>query len=57
MAYTKPVGEKWTDSISHGELLRSGYDQTLQVGGKPTVAVPVGSGQRSGRFALWSQIP
>jgi hypothetical protein len=49
MAYTKPVGEKWTDSISHGELLRSGYDQTLQVGGKPTVAVPVGSGQRSGR--------
>ena len=24
-------GAKWTESISHGELLRSGYDQRLEV--------------------------
>jgi hypothetical protein len=24
-------GEHWTDSFSHGELIRSGYDQTLEV--------------------------
>jgi hypothetical protein len=24
-------GEHWTDSISHGELIRSGYDQTLEI--------------------------
>lgn len=24
------AGEKWTDSFSHGELLRAGYDQTLE---------------------------
>lgn len=23
--------ERWTDSISHGELLRSGYDQKLEI--------------------------
>ncbi len=27
----KPLGKPWTDSISHGELIRDGYDQTLQV--------------------------
>ncbi len=27
----KDESEHWTDSFSHGELLRSGYDQTLQV--------------------------
>lgn len=31
MANTTPTGERWTDSISHGELLRSGADQTLTV--------------------------
>jgi len=31
MANTRPVGERWTDSISHGELLRAGYDERLQV--------------------------
>ena len=25
------AGEKWSDSISHGELIRSGFDQTLEV--------------------------
>jgi len=25
------VGERWTDSISHGELLRVGYDEKLEV--------------------------
>lgn len=25
------AGERWTDSFSHGELIRHGYDQTLQV--------------------------
>jgi hypothetical protein len=28
---TTPDGDKWTDSFSHGELLRDGYDQTLTV--------------------------
>jgi len=31
MANTRPIGERWTDSISHGELLRSGYDERLTV--------------------------
>jgi len=25
------AGERWTDSISHGELIRAGYDETLEV--------------------------
>ena len=28
---TRPGGRKWTDSFSHGELLRDGIDQTLTV--------------------------
>jgi hypothetical protein len=31
MANTQPTGERWTDSISHGELIRLGVDQTLEV--------------------------
>jgi hypothetical protein len=31
MANTQPAGERWTDSISHGELIRAGVDQTLEV--------------------------
>ncbi|MBM3501634.1 MAG: hypothetical protein FJX74_23520, partial [Armatimonadetes bacterium] len=31
MANTTPEGEPWTDSISHGELIRVGTDQTLEV--------------------------
>ena len=31
MANTRPVGQRWTDSISHGELLRAGYDERLEV--------------------------
>jgi len=31
MANTQPVGERWTDSISHGELLRAGFDERLEV--------------------------
>jgi hypothetical protein len=31
MANTRPIGERWTDSISHGELIRSGYDERLTV--------------------------
>lgn len=27
---TQP-GKRWTDSISHGELIRSGYDEELTV--------------------------
>ena len=26
-----PGVEPWTDNVSHGELLRDGYDQTLTV--------------------------
>ncbi|MEM6646983.1 MAG: non-reducing end alpha-L-arabinofuranosidase family hydrolase, partial [Bacteroidota bacterium] len=26
-------GERWTDSISHGELVRSGYDEAMEVDG------------------------
>jgi len=25
------VGPHWTDSFSHGELIRDGYDETLEV--------------------------
>jgi hypothetical protein len=28
---TEDAGELWTDSFSHGELIRDSYDQTLQV--------------------------
>jgi len=31
MANAKPVGKRWTDSISHGELIRCGYDERLTV--------------------------
>jgi hypothetical protein len=31
MANTRPIGERWTDSISHGELIRSGNDERLTV--------------------------
>ncbi|MCK4298115.1 MAG: hypothetical protein KAX80_01210, partial [Planctomycetes bacterium] len=31
MANTEPVGPRWTDSISHGELVRAGFDQRLEV--------------------------
>jgi hypothetical protein len=31
MANTQPAGERWTDCISHGELLRAGIDQRLEV--------------------------
>ncbi len=31
MANTKPTGRRWTESISHGELLRAGIDQRLEV--------------------------
>ncbi|HOS92513.1 MAG TPA: non-reducing end alpha-L-arabinofuranosidase family hydrolase [Armatimonadota bacterium] len=31
MANTEHSGERWTDCISHGELLRAGYDQHLEV--------------------------
>jgi len=28
---TQPAGPRWTDSFSHGELIRDGFDQTLTV--------------------------
>ncbi|MHC4540666.1 MAG: non-reducing end alpha-L-arabinofuranosidase family hydrolase [Planctomycetota bacterium] len=28
---TQPTGPRWTDSFSHGELIRNGFDQTLTV--------------------------
>jgi len=31
MRNVEPTGEKWTDVISHGELLRSGHDERLEV--------------------------
>ena len=31
MANVRPVRQRWTDSISHGELLRAGVDQRLDV--------------------------
>jgi hypothetical protein len=33
-ANVKQTGVKWTDSISHGELIRDGYDQRLEVDGR-----------------------
>jgi hypothetical protein len=30
-ANTTPTGAQWTDSFSHGELIRDGFDQTLTV--------------------------
>lgn len=30
-ANVRPTGPEWTDSFSHGELIRHGYDETLQV--------------------------
>ncbi len=31
MANVQPIGEQWTDCISHGELLRVGFDERLEV--------------------------
>lgn len=31
MQNAKPAGERWTDVVSHGELLRSGHDEKLEV--------------------------
>lgn len=35
MANAEPIGARWTDCISHGELLRTGYDQRLEVDPAP----------------------
>ena len=31
MANTRPIGERWADSISHGEWIRSGIDERMAV--------------------------
>jgi len=31
MGNTRPIGSRWTDSISHGELIREGFDEQLVV--------------------------
>ena len=31
LANARPEGERWTDCISHGELLRAGFDERLEV--------------------------
>jgi hypothetical protein len=31
MQNVRQTGARWTDSISHGELIRAGYDQRLDV--------------------------
>jgi hypothetical protein len=31
MKNVAPTGERWTDSISHGELLRAGHDERLEI--------------------------
>ena len=28
---TIPIGERWTDSFSHGEILRAGFDEKLEI--------------------------
>jgi hypothetical protein len=31
MRSVKQTGDRWTDAVSHGELLRAGYDERLEM--------------------------
>jgi len=57
MANTHPVGPRWTDSISHGELLRAGFDERLEVdpGDRRFLFQGIADKERSGK--KYGEIP
>ena len=57
MKNTRPVGERWTDSISHGELLRDGCDQRLEVDPAKLRFLFQGVLDRDRRGKKYGQIP
>ena len=57
MANTRPVGDRWTDCISHGELLRSGVDQRLEVDFSGLRFLSQGVANPSRRGKPYGQIP
>jgi hypothetical protein len=50
-------GERWTDSFSHGELLRDGYDQTLTVDPDRLVFLFQGVSEADRRSKRYGEIP
>ena len=57
MANTQPTGRRWTDCISHGELLRAGFDQRLEVDPADLRLVFQGVLDRDRRGKKYGEIP
>jgi hypothetical protein len=57
MANVEHTGERWTDCISHGELVRAGYDQHLEVDPANMRFVFQGVLDRERRGLNYAQIP
>jgi endo-1,4-beta-xylanase len=50
-------GEPWTQSVSHGELLRDGYDQSLTIDPKRLVLLYQGVSDQDQKDKIYGQIP
>jgi len=57
MANAQPVGMRWTDCISHGELLRDGFDQRLEVDPTNLRFLFQGTSDRARAGKPYGQIP
>ena len=57
MQSVRQTGEHWTDSVSHGELIRAGYDQRLEVDPKGLRFVFQGVAEQDVKGKNYVQIP
>jgi hypothetical protein len=57
MGNARPAGQRWTDSISHGELLRAGIDQRLEVDPANLRFLFQGASDRARAGKPYGQIP
>jgi hypothetical protein len=57
MQNVQQTGVQWTDSISHGELIRAGYDQRLEVDPEKLRFVFQGAADRDTTGKQYGEIP
>ena len=57
MTNTTPIGDRWTGSISHGELIRAGFDDRFEVNPARLRFIFKGVLDRDGRRKPYDQIP